>query len=106
MDIIDGNIFEGMRMILPEHRLIMAEIEELNAPRKQPELTNDVWDEMQYLINEAIEHHQRVRIMLFGKRKNTVIEGIPAIICDRLVLNTGEGMRAVAMDQVMKIEKV
>ena len=106
MDIIDGNIFEVMRMILPEHRLIMAEIEDLGAPRKQSELTENAWDEMRYLINEAIEHHQRVRIMLFGRHKDTVIEGIPAIVCDRLVLNTREGMRAVVMDQVMKIEKI
>ena len=105
-DILDGNIFEAMRMILPEHRILMDQLDHFAVPRKQPELTEDAWDEMRYTISEAIEQRQRARITLFGQREDTVIEGIPVIANGRLMLETKEGMRMLNAEKVIGTELV
>lgn len=102
-DILNGNLYEVMRMVLPEHRQLMNQCDLLGAPRKQPELTDDAWDEIQYILSEAIEERQRVRIILFGQRKDTVMEGVPAIVNGRLVLESSDWTGTVECKKVMKV---
>ncbi|TDY37157.1 YolD-like protein, partial [Alicyclobacillus sacchari] len=54
MNIRDGNIFEAMRLVLPEHRALMAQIQRERTRRKRPALTEERLEEMQYTLSEAI----------------------------------------------------
>lgn len=50
-----GNLlWEGSRMFLPEHREMVEQQRQREQEYKQPELAVDQWEEMDYLLQEAL----------------------------------------------------
>ncbi|WP_044642169.1 YolD-like family protein [Risungbinella massiliensis] len=50
-----GNLlWEGSRMFLPEHREMLMEQRQKKREYQAPELSEDQWEEMSYLLQEAL----------------------------------------------------
>ena len=65
MRIIDGNIFEGMRMIIPEHREAMVEQGRQQKRVERPILDQDKLEEMSRLLAEAILNPFAIKVSLY-----------------------------------------
>jgi hypothetical protein len=104
MKITDGNIFEAMRLMLPEHRELMRQSEQERTKQEQPILSEDEWTEMGYILGEALQYKSKIRVTLFDPSQNVVWEGVPVIKNGELRLQTDEGICRVPMKKVMKIE--
>ncbi|WP_245632951.1 YolD-like family protein [Alicyclobacillus kakegawensis] len=89
----DGNIFEAMRILLPEHRTTAERYRRQRARRRPPELFEDELAEMQYVLSEAIEQRRPVRLTLFHPSEDVVIEGVPELRGGRLWLWQADGNR-------------
>jgi hypothetical protein len=104
MKITDGNIFEAMRLVLPEHRELMRQSEQERTKRKQPILSEDEWSEMGYILEEALQYKYKIRVTIFDPSQHVVREGMPIIRNGDLCLQTDEGVHQVPVNQVVKIE--
>jgi hypothetical protein len=104
MGLLDENIFESMRLILPEHRMLMKRIEREQMRQTQPVLSEDQYEEMQCIIEEAIENKIQVRMTLFGTYENKMIVGYPYAENGRLKLNTEDGIETVPLDKLVFVE--
>jgi hypothetical protein len=93
MRITDGNIFEGMRLVLPEHREAMEEMQAERKRRRPPELSEDELSEMQYALTEAIKQRRVVRLTLFDPVQDEVLEGVLEWRGGRLSVQTVDGRR-------------
>lgn len=105
MKINEGNIFEAMRLVLPEHREMMRGWSRQRHQQKFPILSEDEIQEMQYILSEAIEARARVRITLFGAHDNTVFEGIP-MFKERLYIVSNTGKQIIDVERLMHIERM
>lgn len=107
MRITDGNLFEGMRFILPEHRHLMEERQAEEKRRRPPELSEDTLAEMQYVLQEAIEQQQAIRMTLFTPKGDEVYAGIPQWQEERLWLQTADGQRLhLPLQRVLRVERI
>lgn len=106
MRIKDGNLFEGMRIVLPEHRELMEKMEKEQSKRKPPVLSEDNLREMHYILSEAIESGAPIRITLFHSEKDVVIAGVPVLSNGGICLQTEAGIRQVPLKQAVKIERL
>ncbi|GAX89878.1 YolD-like family protein [Effusibacillus lacus] len=106
MRIIDGNIFEAMRLVLPEHRELMERSKQESKKRKQPILSEDEWSQMGYILGESMQHKHKIRITLFDPHEDVVWEGTPLIKDGKLHLQTYDGIRQVPLKRVVKIEGI
>lgn len=105
MRITDGNIFEGMRLVLPEHREVMQEMRSERKCRRPPELSEDELSEMQYVLAGAIEGRKVVRLTLFDPIQDEVLEGVPELKGGRLWLRQADGNRVlVDYRRLMRVE--
>ncbi|SFV10445.1 YolD-like family protein [Alicyclobacillus macrosporangiidus] len=89
----DGNIFEAMRILLPEHRATVERYRERRSRRRPPDLSEDELSEMQYVLAEAVEERKVVRLTLFGPIQDEVLEGVPELLGGRLWLSRTGGKR-------------
>lgn len=105
MNINEGNIFEAMRLVLPEHRGIMKEWQRQRGARKPPVLSEDEVEQMRYILSEAIEECSRIRVTLFRTHGDTVLEGVP-IFEGQLRIATGLGVQSVDVERMIKVEIV
>ncbi|AEJ44373.1 YolD-like family protein [Alicyclobacillus acidocaldarius] len=94
MNIRDGNIFEAMRLVLPEHRELMAKIQRERAKRKRPVLAEERLDEMQYVLSEAIRERRAVRMTVFMPERDVVLMGRVSVCGRELRVRTTDGERA------------
>lgn len=76
MQINKVNIFEAMRLVLPEHRGSMAIWQRQRSVRTQPILLEDELESMQFILSDAIKHHCQVRLTLFGEYEKTMLAGV------------------------------
>jgi YolD-like protein len=104
LKINEGNIFEAMRLVLPEHRAVMNWVTKEMAKRERPILEEDEYNQMQYVLGEALAAHQRVRIQLFHPYEDVYLCGIPACKGNTLYLYTEGGQVVLPMHQIMSIE--
>lgn len=102
--LLDENIFESMRLILPEHRMMMKRIEREQVRQTQPVLSEDQYEEMQYAIAEAIENGVQIQMTLFGTYENKTIVGRPYIENGRLKMHTESGIEIVPLDKLIGAE--
>ena len=103
MNIHEGNLFEAMRLVLPEHRSAMTDWQRQRSVRKPPILSEDEIETLQYTLSEAIETRSRVRLTLFGESGDTVWEGVP-IYAGRLRIVTTEGVQMVDGERLIAVE--
>jgi hypothetical protein len=77
MRIIDGNIFEGMRIILPEHREAMRRLE-LEAKRQpRPVLDEQKIEEMSRVLADAIQDQRPITVTLYKPFGQYRVEIVP-----------------------------
>jgi C4-type Zn-finger protein len=65
MRIIDGNIFEGMRIILPEHREAMKRIESEAKRQPRPVLDEQKIEEMARVLADAIQDQRPITVIVY-----------------------------------------
>ena len=106
-ELLDGNLYEKMRIILPQHRSLMERYEyELNTSKRRcPIISEHQYAEFSKMIAEAVLNQQRVKIALYGKEKNECVVGIPVISGSFEILND-EGRRAIQADRVIDVSIV
>jgi len=105
MGVLDGNIFEGMRIILPEHKDKMSKIEH-ESKKKKPSLTEDEMAEMQYTLSEALQQELAVRILIHGPDGSKIIEGIPFMKGTKLLIETETGNKELTVKHIVKVDLV
>ncbi|MHB1682177.1 MAG: YolD-like family protein [Bacilli bacterium] len=104
MRISEGNIFETMRLVLPEHRDVMAAWErERNRP-ESPTLSEDEIAHMHYILSEAIEIRARVRLLFFANEAVRVLEGVPTYD-GRLRIVNADGVFPVSFERLIRVEE-
>ncbi|GMA59439.1 hypothetical protein GCM10025858_39430 [Alicyclobacillus sacchari] len=104
MNIRDGNIFEAMRLVLPEHRALMAQIQRERTRRKRPALTEERLEEMQYTLSEAIREGCAVRVTVFTPERDVVLMGYVSVCGRELRVQTCNGVRIVDVRDVVGVE--
>ena len=103
MRINEGNIFEAMRLVLPEHRSIMADWNQQRDQRTLLALSEDEARVIQYTLSEAMARGATVRLTLFGMHGDEVIEGVP-IYDGRLKITTVDGVTEVNVERLIGVE--
>ncbi|MFD2172441.1 YolD-like family protein [Tumebacillus lipolyticus] len=103
MRIADGNIFEAMRLVLPEHREAMKRAAVEAKKRSKPTLDEDAWQEIQYTLQEAMERQLPVAVTLFRPLEDEVLIGAPMMRSGSLWLHTEDGALPIDMRRVLKI---
>lgn len=104
MNINEGNIFEVMRLVLPEHRGAMATWKLQRSNQERPSLSDDEFEHMWYMVTEAIENEFSVRVTLFGEYGNTVLVGKPQVANGRLLIRTEDGVERVVIERLVGVE--
>lgn len=105
MNINEGNLFEAMRLVLPEHRSVMKGWQRERSEREPPVLSEDETEQMQYILSDAVENRSRVRVTLFGANGDTVVEGV-LIYNGRLRIATEQGAQRVDVGRLIAVETV
>lgn len=90
MRLDEGNIFEAMRLVLPEHRAVMSFVAKQNSKRERPVLAEDQMEEMQYILAEALEQQRKVRITFYHPYDDVTLEGWISSNGTSLMIHTPE----------------
>lgn len=106
MGIQDGNLFEAMRLVLPEHRDKMKVVEKELQKRSKPKLSEDALREMADIFAECAANGQTVRITLFDEYEDDVWIGVPLIRNGRLFLQRGRELWPLPTERVVYIESL
>ena len=106
MHLIDGNIFEAMRLVLPEHRELMSDLEGLKRIRQRPELVEDVVAEFEYMWREAWYGQSTLAITLFHSTSQQMICGIPLTYQKPLRLQTDQGCIMIQQEDILLIQRL
>ena len=102
MNIVSGNLFEAMRLVLPEHRTMMAEREKAEQRKKQPMLSEDQKAEMHYRLTEALVNRQAIRVTLYAPYGEESYTGMP-VLKGSLYLRTEKGMMRLDLQRMIEI---
>ncbi|GMA65683.1 YolD-like family protein (plasmid) [Alicyclobacillus fastidiosus] len=103
MKIDEGNVFQMMRLVLPEHRSAMNryENEQIRQQSKPPVLSQHEWEEMSYVISDAIDAQSTVCLTLFGPLENEIWHGVPVMYAGNLHLIVDGERRRVPVDRLV-----
>ncbi|UOF88953.1 YolD-like family protein [Fodinisporobacter ferrooxydans] len=77
MRMIDGNIFEEMRMTIPEHRKAMVRMNQAAKRMEKPQLAQDCLEEMSLTLAAAIQDCTVVTIKRYHALGSVEIELVP-----------------------------
>jgi C4-type Zn-finger protein len=77
MRIIDGNIFEGMRIILPEHREAMSRLETESKKQPRPVLDEQKIEEMARMLADAIQDQRPITVIVYKPFGPDRVEIVP-----------------------------
>jgi hypothetical protein len=77
MRIVDGNIFEGMRIILPEHREAMRRLETEAKRQPRPVLDEQKIEEMSRVLADAIQDQRPITVIVYKPYGADRVEIIP-----------------------------
>lgn len=105
-ELLEGNLFECMRMIIPEHRKLMKGMELMAKTKSDPIDTFDEYKqiEMMELLQEAIENGLEVSITLKAGRYQgrQIITGFPRANGQNLYVNN----QRVPLEKVVEVNRV
>ena len=104
MRISEGNIFEVMRLVLPEHRGVMAGWKRERSGQESPALSEDEIANMHYILSEAIAHRTSVRLQLVEAGVNRLLEGVP-VYDGRLRIVNAEGDFPVLAERLLRVDE-
>ncbi|MFC4766707.1 hypothetical protein [Effusibacillus consociatus] len=62
------------------------------------------WYELNYLLQEALEHGRKIRVTLFDPFQNVIWEGGPILKNGKLQLESDDGVHQVSPKKLVKIE--
>ncbi|MFC4768760.1 YolD-like family protein [Effusibacillus consociatus] len=77
MRITDGNIFEAMRLVLPEHRERMETMKRELQRQEKPVLSEDKLAEMSVLLSEAIQDDRLTILTVYHPYGNQEVRLYP-----------------------------
>ncbi|GIM45230.1 hypothetical protein DNHGIG_07790 [Collibacillus ludicampi] len=77
MRIIDGNIFESMRIILPEHCEAMKRLEKEEKRQPRPVLDEQKIEEMSRVLADAIQDQRYISVIVYKPFGPDRVEIIP-----------------------------
>lgn len=100
----EGNIFELMRLVLPEHREMMERMKKKMQVHKIPVLAEDKMEQMQYTLQDALENEQPIRVTLYNPFEDEIHEGIPIMKGNKLYLSNGAGMLPLVIEEIKCLE--
>lgn len=98
------NIYEGMRMIMPEHRDMMNRIAHDEKRRVRPILADDAIEEMGMILSEAVAEGKRIRVSVFDEWEDQVYEGVPVMRGQVMYVEDGEERHRVKMADVVGVK--
>ncbi|MCL6637348.1 MAG: YolD-like family protein [Alicyclobacillus sp.] len=104
MRITEGNLFAGMRLVLPEHRAAVTRWQADVRRQPPPALAEDVWQEMAYTWAAAEAQQRSLRVRLYTPEGEEVWEGLPESRGGELWLRTAEGRRRLDRGRVTGME--
>jgi hypothetical protein len=105
MRISEGNIFEAMRLVLPEHREKMTQFERESRKASPPVLAPDKQYEMHCILETAIREGREIQITRFNPNENERLTGIPYFKGGKLLLASGNEIYVLTMGQIINIEE-
>ncbi len=106
MRIQEGNIFEAMRLVLPEHRESMLHFERELRKLERPCLEADKQSDMHYILTNALSTGRQIRITLFDPYEDDTREGVPIIKNGKLFLTKHGETWPIAREQIVDIEEI
>ncbi|MBW7477070.1 YolD-like family protein [Paenibacillus oenotherae] len=72
-----GNwLWEGSRMMLPEHKLGLNGHQNELLQRRQVELSGDEWEQISFLFQQSMQHLIAIQIKLFDENEDLYVVGI------------------------------
>ncbi|MHB1627486.1 MAG: YolD-like family protein [Bacilli bacterium] len=104
MRISEGNIFEAMRLVLPEHRGVMAAWMGERSEPGYPALSEDEVANMHYILSQAIAHRTPVRLQLVEAGVYRLLEGVP-VYDGRLRVVNAEGDFPVLAERLLRVDE-
>lgn len=106
MDIMSGNIFEAMRLVLPEHRELMRDVDQNESPYRRSELLDDVFEEYEDIWNTAYREHTELRIVMISAKGKRSINGVPVSLQPPLRLQTDHGCIMIQPEAILHLESM
>jgi hypothetical protein len=106
MRISEGNIFEAMRLVLPEHRAKMNDFEREMHKAHPPTLAVDKQNDMHYVLEAAIANGRKVQVTLYGPDENCIVTGVPSIKGGKLFLTNRDGVHRLLTNQLIDVEEI
>lgn len=103
-ELLDGNLFEKMRIILPEHRHLMENYEKEKeiSKREHPIISEHQYAEFSKTISEAVLSQSEIQITLYKKGENEYVTGVP-IVDHKLRVLTGAGLITIQTNRVIDV---
>ncbi len=106
LKITDGNLFEAIRLMLPEHREKMKEVERELQKHARPKLSEDAFQEMTNIFSDCAANGHSVQIALFDEYEDELWTGTPIVRDGRLFLQRGRETWPIPVDRVIHIDPV
>lgn len=104
MQIGEGNIFEAMRLVLPEHRELMERIARDRTRGKQPILAEDQYEEMQRTLQQAIAEQTPICVTVWADYERRTHCGLPVWYGQTLRLTSEEGTQIIQLTAILHIQ--
>lgn len=74
---LEGNgLWEGSRMIMPEHKVRILDDAQMERIRTKPELDPQALEEIQRILAQSMEDHSPIMLTLFNSTEDKQIRGI------------------------------
>lgn len=106
MRISEGNIFEAMRLVLPEHRAKMNDFEREMHQAVRPMLAADKQNDMHYVLEAAIANGRKVQVTLYGPDENCILTGVPSTKGGKLFLTNRDGVHPLSPNRLIDVEEI
>lgn len=104
---LEGNgLWEGSRMMLPEHKIRIISDERETLRRSKPVLDEQKLEEIERTLALSLRSHLRVAVVLFDPFENTVLKGFVTSIHSHsreLKLQWGEEWKWIDVDNIVEV---
>lgn len=101
-----NKLWEGSRLILPEHRVAILKQQDDFKKRKRPILDEQRLEELSYIIREAAQEDREVTVRVFGEFEDGEISGrITKIERRRIQISDMWYKSWIPIEDIVSIEK-
>jgi len=100
------NIYEGMRMIMPEHRDMINRMAREEKRRVRPILADYAIEEMGMTLSEAVAERLAIRVTLFGEWEDQMYEGVPEMRGQVMYVDDGEKRHRMELAEIVMIKNI